>query len=255
MAVVPYPTNGLPRLDARRPKHVAIVGLGPSMHDYVKMAKGLGARAKLCDEVWGINALGDVLQCDRVFHMDDVAIQQLRADAQPDSNIAAMLGWLQHHPGPIYTSVVRDGYPGMIPFPLKEIVNDLGYAYFNNTCAYAVALAIHLGVEKISMFGCDFTYPNAHDAEKGRGCVEYWLGFARARGIEICLAATTSLMDSCEPEHLKLYGYDAVKVDIVEDPAGNAEVTFVPRDVLPTAADIEARYDHSKHPNPLISAA
>jgi hypothetical protein len=62
-------------------------------------------------------------------------------------------------------------------------------------------------------------------------------------------------MDSCEPEELKLYGYDAVKVDIEEDPAGNAEVTFVPRDVLPTAADIEARYDHSKHPNPLISAA
>jgi hypothetical protein len=50
------------------------------------------------------------------------------------------------------------------------------------------------------MFGCDFTYPKAHDAEKGRGCVEYWLGFARARGIEILLPANTSLMDSCEPE-------------------------------------------------------
>lgn len=234
------------------PKHVAIVGLGPSMHEYVKMAKGMGSRAKLCDEVWGINALGDVLKCDRVFHMDDVAVQQLRADAAPESNIAAMLVWLQHHSGPIYTSIVRDGYPGMIPFPLEDVINDLGYAYFNNTCAYAVALAIYIGVERISMFGCDFTYPKAHDAEKGRGCVEYWLGFARARGIEICLPANTSLMDSCEPEELKLYGYDAVKVEITEE-GGRATVNLVPRESLPTAAEIEDRYDHSQHPNPLVN--
>jgi hypothetical protein len=234
------------------PKHVAIVGLGPSMHEYVKMAKGLGSRAKLCDEVWGINALGDVLNCDRVFHMDDVAVQALRACAQPDSNIAAMLVWLQQHPGPIYTSIVREGYPGMIPFPLEDVINDLGYGYFNNTCAYAVALAIHIGVEKISMFGCDFTYPKAHDAEKGRGCVEYWLGFARARGIEILLPATTSLMDSCEPEALKLYGYDAVKVDIEEGEDDRVTVKMTPRDALPSAEEIEARYDHSTHPNPLM---
>jgi hypothetical protein len=51
-------------------------------------------------------------------------------------------------------------------------------AYFNSTAAYAVAYAIHMGVKKISVFGMDFTYPNAHDAEKGRACVEFWLGIA-----------------------------------------------------------------------------
>lgn len=255
MNVVQYPNNESPRsLAARRPKHVAIVGLGPSMHEYVKMTKGMGARSKLCDEVWGINALGDVLQCDRVFHMDDVAVQQIRADAQPESNIAAMLGWMKHHPGPIYTSVVRDGYAGMIPFPLEDVINDLGYGYFNNTCAYAVALAIHVGVERISMFGCDFTYPKAHDAEKGRGCVEYWLGFARARGIEICVPANTSLLDSCEPEELKLYGYDMVKVDIAVDESGHASVSMVAREAPPTAEEIEDRYDHSQHPNRIVRA-
>lgn len=244
----------LQRLAARTPKHVAIIGLGPSMHEYVKMAKGLGARGKLSDEVWGINALGDVLVCDRIFHMDDTAVQELRAAAQPESNIAAMLGWLKQHPGPIYTSIPRPGYAGMVAFPLESVINDLGYAYFNNTCAYAVALAIHIGVERISMFGCDFTYPKAHDAEKGRGCVEYWLGFARARGIEICLPANTSLMDSCEPEELKLYGYDAVRVEIAESEGGGATVSFVPRDALPTAAEIEDRYDHSQHPNRIVRA-
>jgi hypothetical protein len=64
----------------------------------------------------------------------------------------------------------------MVPFPLEDVLNDLGYGYFNNTCAYAVALRHPHRRQEISLFGCDFTYPKAHDAEKGRGCVEYWLG-------------------------------------------------------------------------------
>jgi hypothetical protein len=49
------------------------------------------------------------------------------------------------------------------------VINSCGIAYFNNTAAYAVAYAVHIGVKKITLFGCDYTYPNAHDAEKGRG--------------------------------------------------------------------------------------
>ena len=30
------------------------------------------------------------------------------------------------------------------------------YVYFNNTASYALAYAIYLGVEKISIFGCDY---------------------------------------------------------------------------------------------------
>jgi hypothetical protein len=98
------------------PEHVAILGHGPSLLQYIWLAKGLGARAKLADEVWAINAVADVLACDRVFHMDDVAVQAIRGAANPDGNIAAMLPWLARHPGPIYTSIVRDGYPGMVHF-------------------------------------------------------------------------------------------------------------------------------------------
>jgi hypothetical protein len=231
--------------------HVAILGHGPSLLQYIWLAKGLGARAKLADEVWAINAVADVLACDRVFHMDDVAVQAIRGAANPDGNIAAMLPWLARHPGPIYTSIVRDGYPGMVAFPLEDVLTNLGYGYFNSTAAYAVAFAIHIGVRKISLFGCDFTYPNAHDAEKGRGCVEYWLGQAHARGIEILLPQRTSLLDAIEPE--KFYGYDAVNISISEDTeTGKITLGMTPRE-LPTAAEIESRYDHSKHPNSLVS--
>ena len=164
-----------------------------------------------------------------------------------------MLDWLRTHPGPVYTSVVRDGYPGSVAFPLEEVINSLGYAYFNNTAAYAAALAIHLGATKISFFGCDYTYPNAHDAEKGRGCLEFWLGYAAARGIKLGVAQESSLMDAIEPAERRTYGYDAVTVDIQQQPDGLARVVFTPRD-LPTAEEIEARYDHSAHPNALVGA-
>jgi hypothetical protein len=76
------------------------------------------------------------------------------------------------------------------------VINSCGIAYFNNTAAYAVAYAVHIGVKKISMYGCDYTYPNAHDAEKGRACTEFHLGIAKARGIRIGLTDKTSLMDA-----------------------------------------------------------
>jgi hypothetical protein len=230
------------------PQHVAIVGLGPSCAEYLRFTRGLGSRAKLADEIWTINSLGDILLCDRIFHMDDVRIQEIRAKAAPQSNIAAMLEWLKRHPGPIYTSRAHPEYPGMVAFPLEDVVNALGYGYFNNTAAYAIAFAVYIGVKRISCYGMDFTYPDSHDAEKGRGCVEFWLGQAAARGIKITVPRASSLLDAMHPE---LYGYDTV--DVKFDRAGDrVKVTMTERERIPTAEEIEARYDHSVHPNPLV---
>lgn len=231
------------------PEHVAILGLGGSLSAYLDIVKKLGNRRLFANEVWGVNAVGNLVQCDRIFHMDDVRIQEIRAAAQPKSNIAAMLGWMRDHPGPIYTSAVRPGYPGLVAFPLEAVLNDLKMAYFNNTVAYAVALAIHIGVRRISFFGVDYTYPNAHDAEKGRACVEFWLGVAHARGIEAIVAETSTLMDAFEPEDRCFYGYDAFHVKQRTGDGGGLRIDLEPRDTLPTAAEIEAAYDHSKHPH------
>ena len=236
----------------KTPESVAIIGLGQSLGEYVGLVKRLGGRKPVADEVWAINALGDILKCDRIFHMDDVAIQEIRAEAAPDGNIAEMLKWLREHPGPIYTSVVRDGYPGLVAFPFEEVMNNGGVPYFNSTAAYAVAYAIHIGVEKISMFGCDYSLPNAHSAEKGRGCVEFWLGMAAARGIEIVLPEHTTLMDACVPDDERFYGYDCKVVTLKDREDGSCEVTMVDRETLPTAEEIEHRYDHNRHPNRIV---
>jgi hypothetical protein len=231
--------------------HVSIVGLGPSSAQYVRVCKGVGDRRAFCDETWVINAFGAVLEHDLAFHMDDVRVQQIRAAAEPDSNIAAMLGWLKRHRGQVITSFAHPDFPCLVPFPLEDVLNEFPQAYFNSTAAYAVAYAVFRKVEKITIFGMDFTYPDAHDAEKGRACVEFWLGIAAARGIQLAMPKATSLMDALHTQAERFYGYDMVDLGIARNGDGRIHVTMTEHGRPITADEIEARYDHTQHPNPL----
>lgn len=234
-----------PKAEIAAPAHVAIVGIGPSSAQYARLCSIQGGRHRFCDETWTINAFGDVLACDRVFHMDDVRIQQIRADARPESNIAAMLEWLKTHPGPVVTSQAHPDYPGLVEFPLEDVLNDCPFGYFNSTAAYAVAYAIHIGVKKITLFGCDFSYEKSHDAEKGRACVEFWLGMAVERGILISVPKNTTLLDACSTQAERFYGYDCVDIDI-KRVSDRIKVEFSERSELPSADDVEHAYDHSR---------
>lgn len=235
------------------PKHIAIVGLGPSAEKYVDRVKRMGSRRAFCDETWAINAMGSVLDNDIVWHMDDIRIQEIRAAAKPESNIARMVEWLRTYRGRVITSRPHPDYPCLEAFRLQDVIASLGLAYFNNTASYALAYAIHLGVEKVSIFGCDYTYPNAHKAEKGRANLEFWIGYAMHKGIEIALPPNTSLMDTLEDagrDEATLYGYDTVRLMIGQDDGGSWRVDMQPLapSELPTAEEIERRYDHGRHP-------
>lgn len=230
-------------------KHITILGMGPSLDAFTDKVKRMGGSSAFCDEVWGINALGEVYLCDRIFHMDDVRIQEARAAAKPQSNIANMVKWLKVHPGPIYTCHVEPGYAGLVRYPLEDVVKELGHAYFNSTVAYAVALAIYGGARRISLFGVDFTLANSHHGEQGRACVEYWLAVAKERGIAISLPQSTSLMDACEGLDALFYGFrDGYKVRWKSD----GHISVEPRDELTSVEEIEERYDHSKPVNPVL---
>jgi hypothetical protein len=241
----------------RRGPHVSILGMGPSLRAFVELTRRLGGRGAYCDQVWAINALGNVYDCDKVFHMDDVRIQEIRAAARPDSNIARMLDWMKGHRGPIVTSRAHPEYPGLVEFPLADVVNDVPQAYFNSTAAYAVAYAVVVEkASKISCFGMDFTYPDAHQAEKGRACVEFWLGIAAARGVQVVVPQGSTLLDAIYPlvSTDRFYGYDCVSLAMTRNSEGRIEVGMTERSSLPTADEIEERYDHSAHPNALVES-
>lgn len=236
----------------RVPKHVAIVALGATAEAYMDHVKRLGSRRKYADEVWAINAMGDVIACDLVVHMDDVRIQEIRAAARPESNIAEMLRWMKTSPVPILTSRAHPDYPSLMEFPLEAVANKLGEVYFNNTVAYAIAYALFLGVEEISLFGCDYTYENAYKAEKGRACVEYWLGWAARAGVKITVPLSSPLLDSKDctsDDDVYAYGYDTLKIAFSRHDDGSMKFTMTPRETLPTAETIERAYDHRRPPH------
>jgi hypothetical protein len=238
-----------------KPNHIAIVAFGPTSAFYLDAAKKEGNRNRFADFVIAINAMGSVIQSDLVFHMDDVRIQERRAVADPEGHVAGLVEWLKTYQGRVITSRGHPDYPHLEEFPLEDVLNKFGGGYINGTGAAALAYAIYLEPKEISLWGFDFTYPNAHKNEKGRACVEYWLGRAQERGIAIRLPPKTSLMDSYEDsasDEAKIYGYDTVKLQIAFNPAtGMFNVTKTPRpeEEWPTAEAVEAAYDHGKHPN------
>lgn len=226
----------------QKPKSVAIVAMGASHRSYTGLASSLGNNRRLVDQVWAINAMGTVIQHDLLFHMDDCKVQEARAVAQPEGNIAGMVEWLKDHPNFI-TSKEYPDYPGANAFPLQQAIDTYGHAYFNSTVAYALVFAMMTGFNIIHLYGCDYSYSSSHKAEKGRACLEFWIGIACSQGIHIHVAGDSTLMDSNSPVEEKIYGYDAYHLSLTSDEeSGKLVVNAEDRESLPTAEEIEQRY-------------
>jgi hypothetical protein len=212
------------------------------MLDFMRMSRA--GPVPGIDQVWGINGTGEVVTCDRIFHMDDVRVQERRAEARPNGSIARMLQWLKSSTVPVVTSRAHEAYPALVEFPLQRLFNEVCRGYLNSTLAYAVAFAILERVGKLSMFGCDFSFADSYQAERGRACVEFWLGVARARGIDVFVTRSSPLMDASTPDS-HLYGYDTLDVAIAGGERIGWTIEMTPRAEFVSAEEIERRYDHT----------
>lgn len=68
------------------------------------------------------------------------------------------------------------------------------------------------------------------------------------------MAKSSTLLDAMHTQEERLYGYDTLDITIRAE-GGIARVDFVERDTLPSADEIEARYDHAAHPNAIVNAS
>ena len=191
-------------------KTIAIVGMGSSWHDY-NLAKSHGQHF---DEVWAINSVASVIFHDRVFMMDPPARFLDSDDAGGQTK--SMRKLLTTHKGPIYSCETDDRCPGVVDYPITEVVEQSHCYYLNNTVAYAIAFGFWQEVGAISLFGIDFSYKgNLHFAEAGRGCVEFWLDKCMHKNIQIEIAKSSALLDTNENAEDKLYGYHRLKDPLV----------------------------------------
>lgn len=189
---------------------VAIVGLGGSYSDYIAAR----VASQEFNEVWGINCIGGIIHVDKTFMMDPVSRFLDTENAGTQTGVARK--FLKENKKPILTCQLDKRVKNLELYPLKEIATDLGFCYFNNTVAYAVAYAIWKKATKICMYGIDYTYKNVSMAEAGRACVEFWCAIAVCKGIKIEVANRSTLLDTNVPDNEKLYGYHRLDDPLVQ---------------------------------------
>ena len=183
-------------------KKVAIIGLGASQIDYVIGVEN----SKTWDEVWTINSALSVFECDRVFMMDPASRFLGSDDAGNQTDVMRRV--LPMFDRPIYSCELDDRVPGLVEYPLEEVIKDQRCAYLNTTVAYSLAFAAYHRVGHVDLFGMDFSYrANLHFAEAGRACVEFWICKLIAMGITVGVSPRSSLLDQTVDINERLYGY------------------------------------------------
>lgn len=232
---------------------VALLGMGTSAEQYFRFCARHGSR-ECFDQLWAVNSLASIFHVDLCWHMDDVRVQEARvaAGAEDGPWIGEMLRWFRDNPDQKgYTSRAHPDYPGFEAYPLEFVLNATGGpCYFNGTPSYALGLAYASHhpespiepVTEISIFGCDYQYaPGIWKGEKGRGCMEYWIGrLHEQKKTTVKLPKETWLMDC---NNLRPYGYDTIHPKITEE-NGRCKVVFeeLPQQQWPTVEAIEDRY-------------
>ncbi len=110
---------------------------------------------------------------------------------------------------PIYLQYWNPDIPNSIGYPIQE-VSDLAFPnfrrgdkkvkYFTSTLAYMFGIALLEGFERVEIYG--FELSDDIEYVKQKACVEWWIGFAMGRGIEIYTPPNNQILYSA------LYGGD-----------------------------------------------
>ena len=166
-------------------KPVAIVGLGPNSHD----------DAPFHDDEWETWGLpwdnGYWAYCDVLFEMHG---RNLFLHPDADRSPSYLID-LENCYQPVWMQEAHADIPNSLAYPVKEVTEMLGLdlpdpEYFGSSPAYQIALAIYQERPKIGLWGVEVK-DDIHDHQRPN--LEFLLGFARGRGIEIEVHGETQL--------------------------------------------------------------
>lgn len=196
-------TETMTTMQRRSEKKVAIVGGATSRR-----------HAPYKDETWDIWAFSSLRlatpRITRWFEMHapgDLATQLTRSTPTRRS-YREYVRFLRRLPCPVYVQRRMRLLPQSVQYPLTTALNTFGRC-FSSTAAYMIALAIIEGYDVIGVWGIHLTAKSVYARQ--RPGVEYLLGVARQRGIDVYLPPGSTLR---VPEHPVLprtdvlYGYD-----------------------------------------------
>lgn len=197
-------------------------------------------------DIWVFNEAANSEWCkraDAVFQMHIAPIYRSPNNrSDPDH-----WKWLQQpHAGlTVYMQDVDALVPCSVRYPLDEVaaallqgfrqgVERLSRRYFTNTIAYALALAIYQGYERILVYGVEMSSETEYVFQ--RPCVLFWVGLALGRGIQVDFVSGDSIFD------VPLYGYDGIIESRPEDYSDRIEeLRAIVADLADAKAEAEKR--------------
>jgi hypothetical protein len=193
------------------PKSVVIVGLGPTKTHLldVTTAHVPDDGIMQADEWWGLNGginhYGGRMRYDLVWMMDYIDGEKWKEPKY----VKLVEDYLARWNVPLITSQAGsyEGNKRVHEYPLHWVYKRLGGAepYFHNSIPYMIAYALALGVELLTLWGVDYSWDGNPAREDDKANAEYWVGFARARGVVVNIPTTSTLCQANKGWHL--YGY------------------------------------------------
>ncbi len=132
-------------------------------------------------EVWGCNATYQMISgVDLHFEMHDIGYLQ---------NLGITDEYVEFMKFKGNNLILNNYYPEFPEarrYPIEEICARFNIKYFNNTIAYMAALALmNEDLEDLALLGIDMAASTEYAHQ--RPCLEYYLGWASARGIRLTI--------------------------------------------------------------------
>lgn len=171
---------------------IIIIGKGPGWED-----------APIEGETWGVNDLVIRRPVKLAFEMHD--IDRFLEIGHPNIKIKQGIKEINRLTIPVVTRKKHKLLPTSIPFPIDEIP----FKYFTNSIAYMIAYAIYKKATEIEMYGVPLLLQEEYIRQ--RPCVEFWIGYARGKGIKVAVHGSTNIFSS--KPYDGLYGYDWDNID------------------------------------------
>ena len=136
---------------------------------------------------------------DRWFELHDRGIIELEWRNKQQIN------WLRECGKPVYMQRHHEDIPNSVEYPKDQMISEFG-RYFTSTASFMLALAIHEGFREIDIFGIDS--PTGTGYEDQRLGIEYFIGIARGRDIEVYIPRESQLLKAS-----RLYGYSSSSLE------------------------------------------
>lgn len=157
------------------------------------------------ETVWSFNDCLLTRPASVVFDMHnlpDVLSGKEKLNRRTAEQVTAGLDKIRETNTPMYSLEAWEGLPCK-RYPLEKIVKEFKTDYFTNGVAYAIALAIYQGATEICLYGITLSISYEYSFEKP--CVEFWIGIAIGRGVEVNIFGESEVLRS--PAR-SLYGYN-----------------------------------------------